>query len=168
MAQQGSVSPWLGVWGANIVSLAVGMIFLRRIEKVRKPNRFLAWVDSLFRRHRPAQRLESEAAPIPIPITNGKTVKANGGEPKPSVADQRAVVPEGDTVSFPMLIRVVHEGPVRSVALVHSMGHAFDPVGHGQIAAAITWALRQNESLVALEPPPADAETRAQLQRQGP
>ena len=65
MAQQGSVSPWLGVWGANIVSLAVGMIFLRRIEKVRKPNRFLAWVDSLFRRHRPAQRLESEAAPIP-------------------------------------------------------------------------------------------------------
>ena len=57
-------------------------------------------------RHRPAQRLESEAAPIPIPITNGKTVKINGGEPKPSAVDHRAVVPEGDTVSFPMLIDI--------------------------------------------------------------
>ncbi|HEY2562432.1 MAG TPA: alpha/beta fold hydrolase [Acidimicrobiales bacterium] len=73
------------------------------------------------------------------------------------------IIPHGAS-----LARVVHEGPVRSVALVHSMGHAFDPVGHGQISAAITWALRQNESLLALEPPPADAETRAQLQRQGP
>jgi pimeloyl-ACP methyl ester carboxylesterase len=74
-----------------------------------------------------------------------------------------AIIPHGAG-----LARVVHEGPVRSVALVHSMGHAFDPVGHGQISAAITWALRQNESLVAVESPPADAETRTQLQRQGP
>src|SRR5277367_4339173 len=100
MAQQGSVSPWAGVWGANIVSLFVGIIFLRRIEKVRKPNRLVAWVDSLFRRHRPAQRLESQAAPIPIPITNGKTVKVNGSEPKPSAAEQqRPAAAEGDTVS---------------------------------------------------------------------
>ena len=106
MAQQGSVSPWLGVWGANIVSLAVGIFFLRRIEKVRKPNPIVAWVDSLFRRNRPTQRLESQAAPIPIPISNGKIPKANGGEPKPSVTEQRAAVPEGDTVSFPMLIDI--------------------------------------------------------------
>jgi pimeloyl-ACP methyl ester carboxylesterase len=74
-----------------------------------------------------------------------------------------AIIPHGAG-----LARVVREGPVRSVALVHSMGHAFDPVGHGQISAAVTWALRQNESLAAFEPPPADAETRSQLERQGP
>src|SRR5271154_7062497 len=43
MAQQGSVSPWLGVWGANIVSLLIGLVFLRRIERIRKPNRVVAW-----------------------------------------------------------------------------------------------------------------------------
>ena len=107
MAQQGSVSPWLGVWGANIVSLLLGIVFLRRIEKVRKPNAFFAWVDSLFRKRRPAQRLESQAAPIPIPIANGKTAKVNGDEPKSGVVAARsAALAEGDTVSFPMLIDV--------------------------------------------------------------
>jgi LPS export ABC transporter permease LptF/LPS export ABC transporter permease LptG len=105
MAQQGSVSPWLGVWGANIVSLALGIFFLRRIEKIRKPNRIVAWFDSLFRRRRPAQRLESQAAPIPIPIANGKTARANGSDVKTTVAE-RPTVAEGDTVSFPMLIDI--------------------------------------------------------------
>jgi LPS export ABC transporter permease LptF/LPS export ABC transporter permease LptG len=105
MAQQGSVSPWLGVWGANIVSLALGIFFLRRIEKIRKPNRVVAWFDSLFRRRRPAQRLESQAAPIPIPISNGKTARANGSDVKTTVAE-RPTVAEGDTVSFPMLIDI--------------------------------------------------------------
>jgi LPS export ABC transporter permease LptF/LPS export ABC transporter permease LptG len=104
MAQQGSVSPWLGVWSANFVLLALGIIFLRRIEKVRKPNRFFAWVDSLFRKRRPAQRVESQAAPIPIAVTNGKTPKVVGEEPKSGVAARAALAVEGDAVSFPMLI----------------------------------------------------------------
>jgi LPS export ABC transporter permease LptF/LPS export ABC transporter permease LptG len=105
MAQQGSISPWLGVWAANIVSLVLGIIFLRRIEKIRKPNRLVAWVDSLFRRRRPPQRRESQAAPMPIPISNGKLTKPNGGEAKPA-ATERPTVAEGDTVSFPMLIDI--------------------------------------------------------------
>jgi LPS export ABC transporter permease LptF/LPS export ABC transporter permease LptG len=105
MAQQGSISPWLGVWGANIVSLVVGIIFLRRIEKIRKPNRLVAWFDSFFRRRRPAQRRESQAAPIPVPVSNGKSAKPSSSEAKPAVAD-RPTVTEGDTVSFPMLIDI--------------------------------------------------------------
>jgi len=107
MAQQGSLPPWLGIWGANFFSLALGFIFLRRIERIRKPNRLVAWVDSLFRRRRPAQRLESQAAPIPVPISNGKLAKLNGTVPVANAAvAPRPAAAEGDTVSFPMLIDI--------------------------------------------------------------
>jgi LPS export ABC transporter permease LptF/LPS export ABC transporter permease LptG len=106
MAQQGSLPPWLGIWGANIFSLALGLVFLRRIETIRKPNRLVAWFDSLFRRRRPAQRRESEAAPIPVPVSNGKLAKPNDAEPAPSSVAARPSAPEGDTVSFPMLIDI--------------------------------------------------------------
>ena len=39
MAQQGSIAPWAGIWAGNIVGLILGLIFLRRIETIRKPNR---------------------------------------------------------------------------------------------------------------------------------
>jgi LPS export ABC transporter permease LptF/LPS export ABC transporter permease LptG len=105
MAQQGSVSPWLGVWSANTASFVLGLVFLSRIERIRKPNRIVAWFDSIFRRSRPAQRLESQAAPIPI--SNGAVAKANGVGQKtaPSTA-ARVATPEGDTVAFPMLIDI--------------------------------------------------------------
>jgi LPS export ABC transporter permease LptF/LPS export ABC transporter permease LptG len=105
MAQQGSVSPWLGIWAANFFSLAVGLAFLRRIERIRKPNRFMAWFDSLFRRRKPAQRRESEAAPIPVPVSNGVAAKSADAEARPSLA-ARPTSAEGDTVSFPMLIDI--------------------------------------------------------------
>jgi LPS export ABC transporter permease LptF/LPS export ABC transporter permease LptG len=110
MAQQGSVSPWLGIWAANFFSLILGFVFLRRIETIRRPNRVLAWFDSVFRR-RPAQRRESEAAPIPISVSNGKLAKPNGAEaPAPNSGTTsgipRPATPEGDTVSFPMLIDI--------------------------------------------------------------
>src|SRR6202046_359536 len=97
MAQQGSVSPWVGIWAANFLSLILGFVFLRRIETIRRPNRILAWFDSLFRR-RPARRRESEAAPIPISVSNGKLAKLNGAEtPAPSGGIPRPATPEGDT-----------------------------------------------------------------------
>src|SRR5271155_5345238 len=70
MAQQGSVAPWGGIWAGNIAGLILGLIFLRRIETVRKPNPILAWLDAFFRRSRPARRREADAAPTP---------PANGG-----------------------------------------------------------------------------------------
>jgi len=52
-----------------------------------------------------------------------------------------AIIPPGAG-----LARVIRDGPGRSVALVQSMGHAFDPVGHRQICDAVTWVLHQDES----------------------
>jgi pimeloyl-ACP methyl ester carboxylesterase len=72
-----------------------------------------------------------------------------------------AIIPHGAG-----LARVVRDGPGRSVVLVQSMGHAFDPVGHGQIADAVTWALRQDQAVAVIEPPPEGAETPTQLGRQ--
>src|SRR5580700_1242302 len=101
MAQQGSVAPWAGIWAGNIGAIILGLIFLQRIESIRKPNRILAWFDSLLRRSRPRQRREAEAAPIPI--SNGPVV--NGLAAKPALAARHAK-PAGDPVAFPMLVDV--------------------------------------------------------------
>jgi lipopolysaccharide export system permease protein len=101
MAQQGSVAPWAGIWAGNIAGLILGMIFLRRIETIRKPNAIVAWVDAYFRRSRPALRREADAAPIPA--SNGA---AASGRAVTSRAEARKIVPEGSAVAFPMLIDV--------------------------------------------------------------
>jgi LPS export ABC transporter permease LptF/LPS export ABC transporter permease LptG len=100
-AQQGSVAPWLGIWIANIVAVAVGLVFLRRIEQIRRPNRVLAWVDTLLDRWREQQRRESDAAPIPVsngPVSNGPIAIARGGA--------EAQVRDFSSAAFPMLIDV--------------------------------------------------------------
>ena len=99
MAQQGSIAPWAGIWAANVGAIILGLIFLRRIESIRRPNRILAWFDSLLRRSRPRQRREAEAAPIPV--SNGPVV--NGLAAKPAA---RHLKPAGDPVAFPMLVDV--------------------------------------------------------------
>src|ERR1700678_31777 len=101
MAQQGSVAPWAGIWAGNIAGLTLGLIFLRRIETIRKPNAIVVWLDAFFRRSRPALRREADAAPIPT--SNG--VAASGRVVK-SRAEARKIVPEGSAVAFPMLIDV--------------------------------------------------------------
>ena len=73
MAQQGSIAPWAGIWAANIAAMILGLIFLRRIESVRKPNRDL-WRGSIrLAPFAPGSRREAEAAPIPV--SNGPVVK---------------------------------------------------------------------------------------------
>lgn len=105
-AQQGSVSPWFGIWIANIVAAFIGLVFLRRIEQIRRPNRVVVWVDTLLDRWRKQQRRESDAAPIPS-LNGGRTNGpiSNGGAaawPQTNVQAARA----GSTVAFPMLIDV--------------------------------------------------------------
>src|SRR6202522_3895567 len=91
MAQQGSIAPWAGIWGANIVAAVVGLFFLRRIESIRKPNAVVVWLDSLFRRSRPERRREADAAPIPA--SNGGLGGGRSGVT--THADSRKIVPEG-------------------------------------------------------------------------
>ncbi|MGB7753049.1 MAG: LPS export ABC transporter permease LptF [Candidatus Acidiferrales bacterium] len=102
MAQQGSVAPWAGIWAGNIAGLILGLIFLRRIESIRKPNAAVVWLDTFFRRSRPALRRDADAAPIPA--SNGTLGGGRSGVT--THADSRKIVPEGTAVAFPMLIDV--------------------------------------------------------------
>jgi lipopolysaccharide export system permease protein len=118
-AQQGSIAPWLGIWGANIVAAIIGVIFLQRIEHIRKPNRILAWIESWQLSRRPQQRRESDAAALPV--TNGVAAKtdANGAlVPRSTVSNgpvslafsrprarmRRAI--QAGSIAFPMLVDV--------------------------------------------------------------
>jgi LPS export ABC transporter permease LptF/LPS export ABC transporter permease LptG len=101
MAQQGSTAPWAGIWAANIVAAVVGFIFLRRIENIRKPNRFTAALESIFSRQRTSQRLESDAAPIRVsngPISNASAILV---APALKVRQETGA---GSAVAFPMLM----------------------------------------------------------------
>ena len=106
MAQQGSVAPWAGIWGANIAAIFVGLIFLFRIENIRKPNRFTAWFESVFSAQRKTQRRESDVARLASPasavpngiVANG-TSAANG-----AAAGVGQVAGAGSSVGFPMIV----------------------------------------------------------------
>src|SRR5580704_4178609 len=110
MAQQGQIAPWLGIWSANIAAVIAGVIFLRSIESIRKPNRLFAWIESLVTRKRPEQRREIDAAPIPAA---GGLKNGNGGVNPGDEADAgagasavRAAARAGSAASFPMLIDI--------------------------------------------------------------
>ena len=117
MAQQGSIAPWLGIWIANIVAVAIGLYLLGLIENIRKPNFIVAWFESRWSRFRRSQRLESEAAPMPA--SNGRL--ENGSVPNgaaksgvltaggalariQTVAGIRRWAGPGTAAGFPMLI----------------------------------------------------------------
>ena len=74
-ARQGKLPPWLGIWAADIVAAIVGIIFLRRIEQIRRPSRVLAWLDSL--RRRGTQLRPGYANGVAAPLGNGSA--GNGG-----------------------------------------------------------------------------------------
>jgi LPS export ABC transporter permease LptF/LPS export ABC transporter permease LptG len=99
MAQQGAVAPWAGVWVANIVAGLIGLFFLRRVENIRKPNPIVAWIEQYFSRFSKAQRLESEAAPVPV-TSNGPVTRTGKS------AATAYAMGDGTVVSFPMLIDI--------------------------------------------------------------
>jgi LPS export ABC transporter permease LptF/LPS export ABC transporter permease LptG len=91
MAAQGRISPWAGVWAGNIVAMIVGLFMLARVENIRRPNRIVAWVESLWSR-------PQKAAPTPVP---------NGSAPAalPAVGLRQALA-ASRAMAFPMLIDV--------------------------------------------------------------
>jgi LPS export ABC transporter permease LptF/LPS export ABC transporter permease LptG len=95
MAQQGRIRPWIGVWAANIAAALVGLIFLRRIENIRRPNRVVAWLESRWSGWR-ASRKKRAAAGASSP--NGSISLAQ------SAAGIRQVLGAGHAVAFPMLV----------------------------------------------------------------
>jgi LPS export ABC transporter permease LptF/LPS export ABC transporter permease LptG len=113
-ARQGKVSPWAGIWAANIVAAAVGIYLFGRIETVRKPNAFLAWIESyrLRRRRKPGQ---ASASPARAP--NGPVTTAQGAAPAGAAANAAAAgegaaarpvrsARTGSAASFPMMFDI--------------------------------------------------------------
>lgn len=96
MAQQGRIRPWVGVWAANITAALVGLILLRRIENIRRPNRVLAWLESLRSGWSAAGIRRAAAAAVSAP--NGSLSLAQ------SAAGIRRVIGAGRAVAFPMLV----------------------------------------------------------------
>lgn len=120
LAEQGAISPFLGIWAANIAAIIVGLVFFLRIEQIRQPNRVIAWFDALWHRRRLPQRLESQAAPAAAAnasLRNGSSNTSgnargngsrNGGHsalPQAAVGIRHAVG-AGSAIGFPMLIDV--------------------------------------------------------------
>ena len=102
MAKQGRVSPFWGVWAANIATAIFGLIFLKRIEAVRKPSKIAEWFETQwfrFRRHRAA------AARAKAQATNGSgngsaalSVVPNGGYAV------RRTTRINNAIGFPLLV----------------------------------------------------------------
>lgn len=114
MAELGRVRPWLGVWAADIVAAAVGLIFLRRIENVRKPNMIVAWAESLWlRRSRKSHGANGNgngylatasavpgAMAVATPVSNGPIAPASATVAARIERQTRA----SSTMAFPMLV----------------------------------------------------------------
>jgi LPS export ABC transporter permease LptF/LPS export ABC transporter permease LptG len=95
MAEQGRIRPWIGVWAANIAAALVGLIFLRRIETIRRPSRVIAWLESRWSRWRAARKDKAAAS---ASSANGSLSLAQ------SAAGIRQVIGAGRAVAFPMLV----------------------------------------------------------------
>jgi len=110
-ARQGRVSPFAGIWAANVAAAVIGVYFFRRIETVRRPNRLFEWLDAL--RLRPRKR--SGGAGVANAGANGNGVVSgalsNGvsgnGESTLSFADRMLrVARPPSTASFPTMIDI--------------------------------------------------------------
>jgi len=111
MARQGSIPPWLGIWAANIVAACLGFYFLGRIERIRKPNPVLAWIEMAVHRVRGLRfRPAATAAATPNgPVLNGAGLNGFASNGSSIVAQSgariRAAVARR-TFGFPMLVDV--------------------------------------------------------------
>jgi LPS export ABC transporter permease LptG/LPS export ABC transporter permease LptF len=91
MAAQGRISPFIGVWAGNIVAIIVGIVMLVRVENIRRPNRIVSWLESVWARSRKA---------VNPTLPNGTPAAA-----LPAVGLRQALA-ASRAMAFPMLIDV--------------------------------------------------------------
>jgi LPS export ABC transporter permease LptF/LPS export ABC transporter permease LptG len=99
LAVQGRISPWLGVWAANIVGMIAALFFLRRVENVRKPSRILAWIESLWSKWKGGSGAD----------TSGSSATVSNGPlsfPQSRPFGIRQALRANRAMGFPMLIDV--------------------------------------------------------------
>lgn len=97
MAEQGKIAPWIGVWAANIVTAAAGILFFGRIENIRRPSRLLARLEAWWPGFRTAWQ---SPADHPNGVPNGGLSLV-----QPAVGIRR-VIGAGSAMAFPMLVDV--------------------------------------------------------------
>jgi LPS export ABC transporter permease LptG len=97
LAAQGQISVWIGVWGANIAMALLGLLLFHRIERVRKPSRTMAWLQSVRTRRQATARPANGAARA---LSNGPV---SFGQTSVEI---RKMVGAGRSVAFPMMIDV--------------------------------------------------------------
>jgi LPS export ABC transporter permease LptF/LPS export ABC transporter permease LptG len=114
-ARQGSITPWIGIWAANIVAAIVGFAFLRRIEHIRRPSRFLAWIDSVRSRARALREGAAQMAttagsngPISSALngSSGNGLAANGAATVAQYASNLRSVIVQRSLGFPLLVDI--------------------------------------------------------------
>jgi LPS export ABC transporter permease LptG len=106
MAALGRLSPWLGVWGANIVAGGLGLFFLTRIENIRKPSRVWTLLESLVSRVGLGRSRVGGAATANGSNGSSGPLARNGlSLAQPAVGIRRAIG-AGWSVAFPMLVDV--------------------------------------------------------------
>jgi LPS export ABC transporter permease LptF/LPS export ABC transporter permease LptG len=97
-AAQGRMSPWAGVWTANIVAAIAGLLLLRRVENIRRPGRAWAWLESLWSR---SQTIASPSPAVSAPISNG-----SNGSSQSRAGGIRQALKVSRTMAFPMVLDV--------------------------------------------------------------
>lgn len=99
LAAQGQISVWIGIWGANIAMALLGLLFLLRIESVRRPSRVLAWFQSSWE-PRPGQARAAASSAAAAPSSNGPVSLGQ------TSVEIRRMVGAGRAMGFPMTIDV--------------------------------------------------------------
>ena len=92
-AEEGSLAPAAGVWGANLLTTVIALLLVRRIEHIRGAGRLARWIDSLR-----AARRKQAAPPAVIAMPRGSSVTR---APASSWLARRGA---GHAIGFPLLI----------------------------------------------------------------
>lgn len=98
-AQQGSLSPFFGVWAANLVTFLAAILLFRRIEQIRPEARWLEHVRRVWPRRARKQAAATAAASANLGVTASQTL--NGRTEKlPAMQDRKRY----RTGAFPLIL----------------------------------------------------------------